>query len=137
MKRLLTLLLLLATTAGFAAETSPKLMAEQFLGSLQEGKTDSAYENLFRGSTILADRPQEIFALKSKASNFPLLYSDILGYELIHEENLGSSLVRLVYLLKLNKQPILWEFYFYKPRSAWFVYGVKFEDQFNLLASKK
>ena len=61
----------------------------------------------------------------------------VLGFDLILEEPFGTSLVRLVYLLKSERHLTAWEFYFYKPKSVWFVAEVNFSDKFHLLNPKK
>ena len=65
-------------------------------------------------------------------SSLPI-YGNILGVEKIREENVGTSILRLVYVLKLEKAPIVWEFYFYKPKADWFLGNIIFNDQFSLL----
>jgi hypothetical protein len=137
MKNILIVMLVLVPLSGFAGETSPKAVAEQFLSSLPKGRIDASYDQLFNGSSISTDKPQGVAALKSQTEKLLPLYGTILGYELIHEENFGTSIVRLVYVLKQEKHPTVWEFYFYKPRSFWFLSNIIFNDQFNYLESKE
>lgn len=111
-------------------------MAETFF-TLQGGKISQAYDQLFAGSTIPQTKPQAIETVKRQTeSGLPLL-GKILGFELIREEKFGTSVVRLVYLLKLEKGPTVWELYFYKPKTAWFLANLMFNDQFSLLEAKQ
>ena len=137
MKRFLPLLLLCLPLAAIAGESTPKTIAEEFLSSLPRERYDASYGQLFNGSFISTSNPQAVANLKSQTEKLLPLYGSILGYELIQEENFGTSLVRLVYVVKQEKHATVWEFYFYKPRSFWFLSSIKFNDQFNSLESKE
>ena len=139
MKRIwFIVILVLISSSVFAAEPeSPRAKAENFLSLLQQGSIGTAYDQLFKGSSIAADRPQVVTLLMQQTQSGLASYGKVLGYEIVHEEPLGSSVVRLVYFLKSEKAPTTWEFYFYKPKSAWFIVNVTFNDQFQFLDKKK
>jgi hypothetical protein len=131
-------LICLQPSAALAAEPpSPKAMIETFFGEVQKGNIIGAYDQLFTGSPIPVDKPQAVTVLKQQTQAGLPLYGKILGYELVHEEKLSDSVVRYVYILKTEKAPLTWEFYFYKPKAEWFLANINFNDQFNFLGSKK
>jgi hypothetical protein len=111
----------------------PKDMAEAFFLSIEKGEFSEGYDRLLIGSSIPQDKPQAVTMLKQQTQNGLPLYGKILGHELIKDEKFGSSIVRLVYTLKSEKAPTVWEFYFYKPKNSWFLATVIFNDQFGLL----
>ena len=43
----------------------------------------------------------------------------------------------MYYILKQEKAPAIWQFYFYKPKDKWFIGNVTFNDQFQLLLKMK
>jgi hypothetical protein len=139
MKKGIFLLILLFCPIGvFAADDGlPKATVETFLNEVQQGHISTAYDQLFVGSNIPVDKPQAVTALKQQTQTGLGLYGKALGHELVHEERFGTSIVRYVYILKSEKGPTIWEFYFYKPKSNWFLANVIFNDQFNLLSTKK
>ena len=126
-----------SVTVSAQGQASPKAMVETFLGSVQKGNTNTAYDQLFVGSSIPTDKPQALAALKQQTQAGLPLYGKILGYENVLEEQLSESVVRYLYFLKTEKAPITWEFYFYRPKSQWVLVRVIFNDQFNLLGTKK
>jgi hypothetical protein len=138
MKRIcfIVMLVLMSTSVLAAEPESPRAMAENFLALLQKGNIGTAYDQLFKGSTIAVDRPQVVTQLMQQTQSGLASYGKVLGYEIVHEEQLSSSVVRLVYFLKSEKAPTTWEFYFYKPKSAWFIANVTFNDQFQFLDKK-
>lgn len=132
--RILLAIFLILPLSTFAAEpTLPKDKTEAFLAAIQNGDISAGYDRLFTGSAIPNDKPQAIAVVKMQTQSGLSLYGKILGYEFIKEEKFGSSVVRLVYVLKSEKAPIIWEFYFYKPKESWFLANVIFKDEFALL----
>jgi len=121
-------------SAGFAKE--PREFVEEFFNYVKEGKVSQGYDILFAGSGIPAMKPQAVDMLKTQTAGGLPMYGNILGFERIREEKLGTSIVRLVYILKSEKVPTVWEFYFYKPQTSWFLGNILFNDQFQLLGGK-
>lgn len=132
------ILLFLIPTSVIASEVvSPKAKVENFFGLLQKGNVHAAYDQLLKGSSIPMDKPQAVTVLKQQTQTGLPLYGKALRYELVHEEKLTNSVIRLVYFLILEKAPTTWEFYFYRPKSDWFLANVIFNDQFQFLGRKK
>jgi len=130
------MLVTVMTVNGEAKGDAPVRVVESFLEMLKQGDISNAYDRLFMNSNILFEKPEAVEMIKTQtAKNLPL-YGHILGYEKIHGEKFGSSIIRLVYVLKSEKVATVWEFYFYKPESEWFVASIQFNDKFDLLEAK-
>lgn len=130
-------ILVVSVSISYAKQQAPVQMVETFFEMIQKGQISQAYDHLFVNSSIPTSKPQAVQLLKTQTKSGLPLYGNILGYEKIHEEKIGQSIIRLVYVLKLDLVPTTWEFYFYKPKSTWFLANIMFNDQFNLLESKK
>jgi hypothetical protein len=116
-----------------AASPLPKDKVEQFFNSVVSGKISSGYDQLFIGSSIPKDKPQAVTMLKQQTESSLPIFGKVLGYEYVTEEKFGTSVVRYVYILKSEKGPTTWEFFFYRPRNDWFLANVIFNDQFTFL----
>jgi len=103
---------------------------------LAAGESGAAVDQLCSGSPLLSEKPQALAALKSQITAYLPLYGAVLGHELVMREEFGASLVRLVYLLKLEEHPLVWEFFFYRPADSWKLSHVVFVDQFQLLMKR-
>ncbi len=136
MQRILFILCLTVIVCPVYAQNSPRGMAEAFLSTIAQGQMAAGYSKLFEGSNIARDKGQGGAIRKQTEAALPPL-GKVLGFDLIREESFGTSLVRLVYLLKSERHLTAWEFYFYKPNKAWFVSEVNFSDKFHLLSPKK
>lgn len=139
MKRLpiIIIALLLICSAQVVNAKEPKEITDKFFKMAQSGKFVEAYDQLFAGSQIPIQKPQAVEALKRQTASVLPIYGNILGVEFNREEKIGESVVRLVYLLKLEKFPTVWEFYFYKPKSDWLLVNISFNEDFSLLRSIK
>ena len=133
MKKWILLYLLFLSFTVNAASPLPKDKVEQFFNSVVSGNISGAYDQLFIGSSIPKDKPQAVTMLKQQTEGGLPLYGKTQGYEYISEETFGKSIVRYVYVLKSEKGPTTWEFFFYKPKNEWFLANVIFNDQFTIL----
>ena len=133
MKKWTVLLLFLFSFSLNASTNNPTDAISEFFEHLIKGDISSAYDGLFLGSSIPTDKPQAVMLVKQQTKNGLALYGNMLGYELITKQKYGKSIIRFVYVLKTQKAPIVWEFYFYKPKEKWFLANVVFNDQLNLL----
>ncbi len=133
MKKWLIILLCLPITAIAANGETPKEQTELFFKSVLKGDISSAYDRLFVGSSIPKEKPQAVSVLKQQTQSGLPLYGEILGYERIRVVKYGTSIMRLVYVLKSEKAPTVWEFHFYKPKKSWVLTNVLFNDQYDLL----
>lgn len=129
--------LLLICFSQSAEAKEPREITEKFFQMVQSGKIPDAYSQLFAGSQLITRKPQAFELLTKQTAEGLPIYGKILGVELIHEEKFGETIVRLVYVLKSEIAPTVWEFYFYKPKSDWFLGKLLFNDEFNLLQKMK
>lgn len=133
MKRLMVMIGIITSLVftSQAGAKDPDKMVRGFLNMLQANKVSEAYDGLFENSGIPVLRPNDVDAIKRKTTGSLLVYGDILGYEKVEERTFGTSVVRLVYILKSEKSPIVWVFNFYKPDTKWFLGNVEFNDQYR------
>lgn len=136
---LLAVLLLMAVPVLCCAgeDAGPVKAAESFFDGIQRGDISGAFDRLFAGSHILGNKPQVLEEMKKTTKTNLSFCGKMIGSELLMKENYGNSLVRLVYLLKMEKHPLTVEFYFYKPGNTWFISNVMFNDDFSLLKRNK
>ena len=133
MKKLLLLTMLIPMSSMAGTSSIPRTKAESFLGSVVAGDIAAGYDRLFIGSAIPKNKPQAVEVLKTQTQSGLPLYGKLLGYELVKEQPYGTSIDRLVYILKSELGPTIWEFYFYKSTDSWFLSNVVFSDQYTLL----
>jgi hypothetical protein len=110
-------------------EPTPGQRAEQFLQTLSKGDVNKAVDELSAGAAMAENKPV-LDKVKGQIKNTLPPYGKSVGYEMALEKPYGTSVVRLVYILKLEKHPIIWNFYFYKPAKSWICAQFTFNDRF-------
>lgn len=121
-------LLLSSLAQAETADRTPTSIAETFLARIGKGEVGPAYDELFAGSPLTA-QPVQIDALKRQTEAALPAYGKTLGVELYEQQRFGEHLVRLIYIQRLEKHPLVWKFWIYKPESTWQVNTVTFNDQ--------
>lgn len=120
----------MSTVFAGAEGKSPRQRAEHFLATLTKGETDKAFDQLFVGSPAGVNSAKLDDFKRQTAANLPP-YGKSLGDELVIEQSFGVSVVRLVYILKMEKHPVVVEFFFYKPRDIWFLANIRLNDELD------
>jgi hypothetical protein len=115
-----------------AAETTPKQKSELFFQTVLKGKLDKAFEGLFEGSPFAGSKSEELQRMKDDFKKH-LDSSEAFGFEQVEERVFGKSVVKLVYVLKLESHPLVWEFHFYKPKERWILARVGFDEDLRKL----
>ena len=126
---------LLFCSAFLKSKPAFEKQVELFLTSIIHGEVDKAYDELLTGTT-LADRAKAIDQQKQQTSELFNTYGRLLDKELVKKQKYGKSLVRLVYIMKCEKMPLIWEFYYYKAEDQWKMISLKLRDDLDTLADK-
>jgi hypothetical protein len=106
----------------------PEKQVSQFFQLLTEGRVDTAYDELLKGSKI-ADMPKDVAVLKAKTKEAIRVFGDINGYEQIGIKTIGTRLTRLMCLSQGKQFPIRWRFYFYKADDNWRLIDIRIDDR--------
>lgn len=113
-----------------AQEVSPAARQALFLKSLQEGKAQEAFAELFRGSPIL-ERKDEVANLIQQTMKGVEIYGGVTG-----QENLGLTRQQKhvafgAAIVACNKAPLYYYFVWYRPRedAAWILHNMWFDDK--------
>jgi hypothetical protein len=116
-------------TAAVPAPTTdkPAEAMEAFFLAIKAGKVDAAYDALVKG-TIIAERGEDVAALKTRTQTALDNYGPISGYEVVDEKVVGSALLRRTCVSLNADLPLRWRFYFYKSEGAWRLVDLRVDD---------
>lgn len=100
---------------------------DMFFLALKGNQVDAAYDALVKDS-IIADRKEDVAALKARTKQAIDSYGPVSGYELVDERIVGTSLLRRT-LISLNSDlPLRWRFYFYRSQGVWRLVDLRVDD---------
>ena len=114
--------------AARAADPAARVRAETFFRTIIEGDTSKAFDALMEGSLIPTNQPDATSHLKTQLETGLRIYGRPVGFDLLEEKAFGPSLVRCVYLFRLEKYPLVWQFFFYRNADRWLPVNVRFND---------
>lgn len=114
--------------AAAVAPKTPGEIAKAFFSQLAQGDIDAAYVALTRGSKI-AERPEELRALKTKTREAIDVFGAVRGFELVENKPVGERLVRATYISLGIEFPLRWRFYFYKADDVWKLIDLRVDDK--------
>ena len=127
----------------------PAEIAHAFFTLLGKSDIDAAYAGLTRGSKI-AERPEELRALKTKTQQAIEVFGAVRGYDLVENKPVGLDeatfretliaegvipapgwrrLVRATYISLGKDFPLRWRFYFYKAEDVWSLIDLRVDDK--------
>ena len=93
---------------------TPDEIVGTFFEALKADHVNTAYDTL-KSEFAMSDRGEdEAKGMRAQTQKALDAYGPVLSYELVHEEKLGTHLLRRTYLLAGQTLPLRWKFYFYK-----------------------
>ena len=106
---------------------TPAETLDLFFLALKAGQVDAAYEALVK-DTIIAERKEDVDSLKKRTKDAIESYGPIVGYELVDEKIVGTSLLRRTCISLNTDLPLRWRFYFYKSEGTWRLVDLRVDD---------
>jgi hypothetical protein len=118
-----------ATPAGKPELTvrDPAKIIDLFFLALQADKVDNAYDSLVK-DTIIAERSEDVSALKARTKEALDSYGPIKGYEVIDDHAVGKNLFRRTSISLNTDLPLRWRFYFYRSGGEWKLVDLRVDD---------
>ncbi len=114
-------------TAPGPRQDKPGDAINVFFLALKAGQVDAAYDGLVN-NTIIADRKQDVTALKERTKQAIDNYGPISGYEVVDDQAVGSALFRRTCISFNSDLPLRWRFYFYKSGGSWRLVDLRVDD---------
>ncbi|MBI4026152.1 MAG: hypothetical protein HY360_14290 [Verrucomicrobia bacterium] len=129
---LLSALWLLPSTLLPAAQPPPPEEVQKaisaFFNFLKESKIDEAYEVVLT-NTKIKGREDEVKGLKKQTKDAIVTYGPILGFELVEQRRVGTSLLQVICLSWSENFPLRWRFTYYRPGDKWRLLDIFVDDK--------
>ncbi len=115
--------------------TSPREHAKQFFEAALGEQWQEAPAMLLKGSSIAAGGPEAEENIKARLTAMHTKFGAPVGYELIEEQEVGSSMIRLLYFLKYQAKPVVWELFYYRAADSWALINMNNPGDFRVVRS--
>ncbi|MEO9887902.1 MAG: hypothetical protein ABJR05_01160 [Balneola sp.] len=131
MKKILLFLITTIFNVNAFSQKSPDILIDQFATNLAEVSADTAVTQLFSTNQWMSRNLDATDQVSRQLSNTLPLIGNFIGKELITKKQVGTSLVLYSYLFKYERQPIRFNFVFYKPTDEWVIYKFNYDDKLD------
>lgn len=127
MKLSILLIAILFSVSSLAADYQSEI--DEFFKLYQSGKVDEAVDSIYRTNKYVSSIPDQIQRVKTQLNALGGLVGDINHIGKIDTYTVGDNLVHVTYLATYDRQPVRYEFQFFKVKSGWRIYSFSFDDE--------
>ncbi|GHT42528.1 hypothetical protein FACS189437_10470 [Bacteroidia bacterium] len=107
----------------------PKYLVDNFFEIYETKGANDALDNIFQTNEYMIKQSKsDIETLKESLYSHLNTVGNYHGYEIISEYSLGKSISHYCCVVKYDKQPIRFNFTFYKAKNSWVLYGLNFDN---------
>ena len=125
------LLPLLLAGAASAADDACTARAEAFLSQLAAGNAVAALDDLYATNPWILASQDDIISLKTQMAGLESILGDYHRYVRLAEKRVADCWVYLSYLVLYDRQPLRFEFQFYRPGEEWMTYSFSYDDDLD------
>lgn len=113
-------------------EKEAKQLAEKVMELVAKGDVAAAF-NALKPFAAISENELQGMALQSKAQRdqYGARFGNSVGYELVCERKLGTSLQQFVFIEKTETHALPWMFVFYKSPTGWMLNSFTWSDQLS------
>lgn len=111
-------------------DQAPTFLVKNFFKIYEEKGVDNALNSIFQTNKYMIEQPQSnIDNIKESLSTHISLIGNYHGYEIVSEYSLGKSLKHYCCIVKYDKQPLRFNFIFYKSETSWVLHNFNFDNK--------
>lgn len=107
----------------------PDVITNGFFTAWRDSGTDAALTSVRPVFALSDANPNALAMLKPNLEQATAVYGDVLNWERISSEPLGSMLRRDRYLVRMDKLVLRWTFIFGETGAGWTILSWGFEDE--------
>ncbi|MDB5256764.1 MAG: hypothetical protein JWM14_1459 [Chitinophagaceae bacterium] len=123
--------LLLIGTLNTANAQTPEEVMDKFFKTYQKNKPVDAIEELYSHNPWLARKNDDVEKLKTQFRDLQTLVGEYNGHELLYSRNVKDCFMLTTYLVKYDRQPVRFNFQFYKAKDQWILFSFSYDDSFD------
>lgn len=111
-------------------------LAARFFERIAAGETKAAVDGLYEGNPWVADFEESLADATGQLVALAGVLGAYHGHELLVEERLSERTVYLWYLAYYDRQPVSFQFLFYKPEESWRTQHFQYTKEVGALAQQ-
>lgn len=139
MKKLILPLMMLIPRLLWAEAYQEEI--DKFFDLYANGKVAEAVDSVYSTNSYVSSNSDQILKLKNQFVSLGSLVGELHDFEKLDEYKVGDLFVHVTYIATYDRQPIRFEFQFFKNNEGWKIYAFSFDDniddEIEALARKK
>ncbi len=113
------------------SDLTPEQIVEVFFNQYDSEGIDSALEYIFSTNKWIAGNKEGLNNLKSPLKDLVSQVGEYRGKELIAKKSIGENYILWSYMIKYDRQPVRFQFIFYKPSDKWQLQDFRYDDDLD------
>lgn len=110
------------------AQSEPQRIIDEFFYRYKYKSPDEAVDYLFGTNKYMAKSTEQVDNVKYKLNSAITLMGKYYGYDPLRKKTAGENLVIYTFLVRYDRQPIRFNFTFYKANDQWVIFHYSFDD---------
>ena len=104
---------------------------DKFFNYLKKGQIDQAVSSIYKSNKYVSAIPDQIQNIKNQLSSLSGLVGNMNVIKKLDTYNVSDSFIHVTYFVSYDRQPIRFEFQFFKVRDGWRIYSMSFDDDLD------
>ena len=133
MRTILTLLFAICFTNFCHSQITPQEITNKFFEVYKQGDRDKALDYLFSNTIYAKDISEGIEDVKRQLKKTAGQIGKFYGADLLTTKTASANVLMLTYLVRHDREPLVFNIMFYKPNNKWqmlnFKYGNSIDDE--------
>lgn len=133
MRTTIAILIFTILTKICLGQTTPQEISNKFFATYKLGDSDKAIDYLFSNSPYAKDFAEGIEDVKRQLKKTSGQIGKFYGADLLTTRTAGTNLIMFTYLVRHDREPLVFNIMFYKPNDKWhmqnFKYGNSIDDE--------
>lgn len=130
MKKLLLLTLVLCSFSSFA-QSDPQKLIDEFFSRYKSKSPADAVDYIFSTNKWMTEAKDQIENIKFKLNGTIKVVGNYYGQNLITKKTVGEHLALYTFLVRYDRQPLRFNFVFYKANDQWTLYNFSYDDSID------
>jgi len=110
------------------AQNEPQKTMDEFFYRYKNKSPNDAVGYIFGTNKYMAKSADQVENVKYKLNSAIALMGKYYGYDPLTKKTAGENLVIYTFLVRYDRQPIRFNFTFYKANDQWVIFNYSFDD---------
>jgi hypothetical protein len=133
MKALTILLLIFCFSFSVSAQSNPQQLIDRFFNQYTQISPISALDYLFGTNKYLNQNQDGLSTIKNSLNGLLEVIGPYKDFELFDQNDLGTHYRRYRYLVRYERQPLIFTFIVYRPDTQWLFQNFVYDTDLEIL----